>query len=81
MIEPHVYRALVEVVGPDFISDDPVIREAYSRDPHPSITVRKMDKDPLTVPDLVVLPSSTEEVQGVLRIASRYGILWAPAIT
>ena len=74
MIEPHVYQALAEVVGPDFISDDPAIRECYSRDPHPSITVRKMDKDPVTVPDLIVLPSSTEEVQGVLRIANRYGI-------
>ncbi len=78
MIEPHVYQALAEVVGADFISDDIVIRQAYSRDPHPSITVRKMDKDPVTVPDLVVLPSSTEEVQGVLRIANRYGINVVP---
>jgi len=74
LIEPHVYQALAEVVGPDFISDDIVIRQAYSRDPHPSITVRKLAKDPLTIPDLVVLPSGTEEVQGVLRIANRYGI-------
>lgn len=42
MLEPHVYQALAEVVGPDFISDDVVIRQAYSRDRHPSITVRKL---------------------------------------
>lgn len=74
MVEPHVYQALAEVVGPDFVSDDIVIRECYSRDPHPSITVRKMNKDPITVPDLIILPSSTEEVQAVLRIANRYGV-------
>jgi hypothetical protein len=33
-----------------------------------------MDRDPLTIPDLVVLPLSTEEVQGVMRIANRYRI-------
>lgn len=74
LIEPHVLQALAEVVGSDFVSDDIVIRQAYSRDPHPSITVRKMNKDPITIPDLIVLPSTTEEVQGVLRIANRYGI-------
>jgi len=74
MIEPHVILALKEVVGADFVSDDIVIRMAYSRDPHPSVTVQKLKKDPLSIPDLVVLPSSTEEVQGILRIASRYGL-------
>jgi len=74
LIEPYVHQSLAEVVGPDYISGDIVIRQAYSRDPHPSITARKMAKDPLTIPDLVVLPSSTEEVQGVLRVANRYGI-------
>ena len=74
LIEPHVIRAFAEVVGSEFVSDDIVIRQAYSRDPHPSITVRKMNKDPITIPDLIVLPSSTEETQGVLRIANRYGV-------
>lgn len=74
MIEPHIIQALREVVGPDWVGDDIVIRQAYSRDPHPSITLRKFKKDPLTIPDLVVLPSSTEEVQGVMRIANRYGL-------
>lgn len=74
LIEPHVLKALGEVVGTDFVSDDIVIRQAYSRDPHPSITLRKINKDPLTIPDAIVLPSTTEEVQGVMRIANRYGV-------
>ena len=74
MIEPHVCQAMAEVVGPEFVSDDRTVCECYSRDPHPSITVRKMNKDLTTIPDLVVLPSSTEEVQAVLRIADRYRV-------
>ena len=74
MIEPHVYQALAEVVGAEFVSDDIVIRLAYSSDPHPSITVRNLNKDPLTIPDLVALPSTTEEVQAILRIANRFNI-------
>ena len=53
LIEPHVLQALAEVVGSDFISDDNVIRQAYSRDPHPSITLRKLNKDPKTIPDAI----------------------------
>ena len=53
MIEPHVYQALAEVVGAEFVSDDIVIRLAYSSDPHASITVRNLNKDPLTIPDLL----------------------------
>ena len=60
------------VVGEEYISDDIVVRQCYSRDPHPSVTVRKRNNDPLTIPDLVVLPKSTEEVQAVMRIANRY---------
>ena len=69
MIESHLYRAIAEVVGPDFVSDDPVVRQTYSKDgAFPGIT-KKYKKDPSGIPDLVVLPASTEEVQGVLRIA------------
>ncbi|RJQ39364.1 MAG: FAD-binding oxidoreductase, partial [Dehalococcoidia bacterium] len=74
MIEPHVISAMREVVGADWVSDDIVVRQAYGRDPHPSITLRKFKKDPLTIPDLVVIPSTTEEVQGVMRLANRYGL-------
>jgi len=74
LIESFVIQALGEVVGPDFVSDDIVIRQAYSRDPHPSITLRKMKKDPVTIPDAIVIPSTTEEVQGVMRICNRYGV-------
>jgi len=74
LVETHVIEALAEVVGADFVSDDIVVRQAYSRDPHPSVTLRKFKNDPLSIPDLVILPASTEEVQGVYRLANRYGL-------
>ena len=66
-----MYQALAEVVGPDFVSDDPAIRQAYSKDVGFPALVRKHKKDPLGVPDLVVLPGSTGEVRDGLPAPSR----------
>ncbi|MFH0942131.1 MAG: FAD-binding oxidoreductase [Chloroflexota bacterium] len=67
-----VASTLRAIVGEQYVSDDIVVRQCYNRDPHPSVTVRKRRKDPLTIPDLVVLPQSTEEVQAIMRTAGRY---------
>ena len=81
MIPPYVYQTLAEVVGTDFISDDPVIRQTYSKDAAFPALMKKYRKDPQGIPDLVVLPGSTEEVQAVLRLANRYGLKAIPIIT
>lgn len=81
MIEPHVYQAIANVVGPDFISDDPVVRQTYAKDGAFPAIMKRYKQDPSAIPDLVVLPESTEEVQGVLRIANRYGLKIVPLIT
>lgn len=81
MIEPHVYQAIAEVVGPDFVSDDPVVCQTYAKDGAFPAIMKRYKKDPSAIPDLVVLPESTEEVQGVLRIANRYGLRIVPLIT
>ncbi|MFC1969537.1 FAD-binding oxidoreductase [Chloroflexota bacterium] len=81
MIEPHVYQAISEVVGEDFISDDPVVRQTYSKDGGFPAIMRRYQKDPTAIPDLVVLPASTEEVQRVVRIANRYGLKVIPIST
>jgi len=81
LIEPHVYQAIANVVGPDFISDDPVVRQTYAKDGAFPAIMKRYKKDPSAIPDLVVLPGSTEEVQGVLRIANRYGLKIVPLIT
>ncbi|MFH1775232.1 MAG: FAD-binding oxidoreductase [Chloroflexota bacterium] len=68
------YQALVDVLGPEFITDDLAIRHAYSKDASLTSVWRKHKKDSRTIPALVAMPSSTEEVQGVLRICNRYRI-------
>ena len=71
---PVVMATLTAVLGEENVSDDIVVRQAYGRDPHPSVTVRKLRRDPLTIPDAVVLPGGTDDVRAVMRIASRYGV-------
>ena len=73
-----IYQALQDVVGEDFVSDDPVIRHAYSKDASLTSTTRKHAKDFSMVPAYVALPSSTEEVQGIMRICNRYEV---PVVT
>ena len=62
-----IYQALSDVVGEEFISDDKAICQAYSKDASLSSCTRKHKKDFSTVPKYVVLPSSTEDVQGCFK--------------
>ena len=72
------YQAMVDIVGEDFITDDLAIRQAYSKDASLASLRRKHRKDLSTVPGIVILPSSTEDVQKILRICNRNGI---PVVT
>jgi len=81
MVEPIIYEAIAEVVGHQFISDDPAIRQAYSKDGAFPGIIKKYKKDPAGIPDLVVLPGSTEEVSAVLRLANGHGLKVIPIIS
>jgi len=78
LIESHVFQALVEVVGPKYVSQDVEVRQAYTKDPAPNITLRLLRKDPMVLPDAIIMPSTTEEVQAIMRIALRYGLRIIP---
>ena len=71
----EVYRALEDIVGPSYISEDRAIMETYSKY---SIDcpgyLKKYARDPSNIPACVVLPGTTEEVQAICRVASRYDI-------
>ena len=73
-----VIDLFADVVGKEWVSDDRAIREAYSKDAIVGVVRRKHSKDSTTVPDFVVLPASTEEVAGVLKIADRYNLKAIP---
>jgi len=73
-----VYNLLKDAVGEEWVSDDRAMCEAYSKDTAVSVVLRKHRKDPTMLPEFVLLPSTTEEVAAVNRIADRYGIKVIP---
>ena len=78
-IPREVYRALNDIVGSDFITEDRAVIETYSKC---SVDcpgfLKKHARDPSNIPACVVLPATTEEVQAICRVASRYGIKLNP---
>lgn len=62
-----IYAELVNVLGPDYISDDPAVTQAYSRDFFAASVLQRQNS-----PEFIALPGSTEEVQQITRLANRY---------
>jgi len=61
-----IYDELVNIIGTDYVSDDPAVVEAYSRESQtPSFLTRKRT-------EFVVLPNSTEDVRQIIGLANRY---------
>lgn len=71
------YRALEDVVGPEFVSNDPAICIAYSRGGYGMGVYDRAKK----LPGCVILPKDTEEIQAIVRIANRYKIPYIPVST
>jgi len=84
-LSKEAYQAFQAVVGPDWVSDDPAIREAD----RPSTAFRSSDpnrpKDnkppPLTRPLCSIQPETTEEVRGIVKICNRYKLNFVASST
>ncbi|RLE92959.1 MAG: hypothetical protein DRN04_08685 [Thermoprotei archaeon] len=66
------FRELVDILGEDRVSRRPEVRFSYSRNWNPCT------KDFAALPDIVVLPKSTEEVSEVVKVAYKYRIPVVP---
>jgi FAD/FMN-containing dehydrogenase len=66
-----ILELLSDVVGLKNASNDPAVLAVYSRDQHWPFAPPRM-------PDYVVRPKTTEEVQKIMRIANRYQIPLIP---
>ena len=67
----NVYRILEDIVGPQNISEEPVILDTYAFQwLAESISGTKF----CTRPEAVLLPGSVEEVQAIIKSCNRYGI-------
>ena len=71
------HEALKGIVGPECITDDCAACQAYLRGGE---GVGMWDKDRVP-PGVVVLPQNTEQVQGIIRVANRYGLPYVPIST
>jgi len=78
-IPREALQALKDVLGDEWVSEDRAVIETYSRFSVDSGgTLRKHLKDPTTIPACIVLPGSTEEVQAIMRIATRFNVKVIP---
>ena len=74
-ISREAYRALEDIVGPEWISEERSVVECYSKfSVDAGGTLKKHMKDPSNIPACIVFPESTEEVQAIMRICNRYKI-------
>jgi len=78
-LPPEVYKALQDIVGPGYISQDRAVVECYSNFCVDSTgALKKHAKDPSNIPACIILPESTEQVQSIVRVCNRYKIKFLP---
>ncbi|RLA95163.1 MAG: hypothetical protein DRG25_00920 [Deltaproteobacteria bacterium] len=73
--------ALERIVGPEWVSDDPVILLAYGRDITSLSTAIGGGFIPQRMPEFVVLPENTEQVSKIIRLANNHKIPIVPGTT
>jgi glycolate oxidase len=80
ILKPDEFRAALEkiksIVGAENVSDDPLDLICHERDLYTPVSKRFLGA--VATPAMVVRPKSTEEVQGVVRIANEYKIPITP---
>lgn len=70
-----IYDALVNILGPEYVSDDPGVVEAYGRESQaPSFRTKIR-------PEFIALPGSTQDVQQVIKLANRFRFPFSAAST
>ena len=60
-----IYGELVNALGPDNVSDDPAVTNAYVRDFFAVSSLRRQR------PEFITLPGSTEDVQRIVKLANK----------
>jgi glycolate oxidase len=67
------YRAFEDIVGPEYITQEPVIGESYNQ-----VWGNKLEfgQKHTTPPAAILLPSTPEEIQKIVRECNKYGILF-----
>ena len=74
-LDERAYRALEDVVGDEYITREPAIRDTYNQ-----VWGNKLvfGEKWSTRPTAVLLPGSTEEVQGIVKVCNRFSVPFKP---
>ncbi len=81
VLEKKVYKMLESVVGPENISDDPIITTVYSYQYLADLANPDSAKWMPAKPEAVILPGSTEEIQEIVRICNKHNVKIKPHST
>jgi hypothetical protein len=80
-ISKEIYKVLESIVGSKYISDDPVICEAYRCGPGGYESGLGYERVMTTIPGCVIMPRTTEEVQRIVKLCYRKNIPYVPYST
>lgn len=80
MLSPDERAALEAIAGPSWVSTDPCMMDTYAFYMNPE-TVNRDGSRWLPRPDAVVLPASTDEVAGILRLCNERDLRAKPLST
>ena len=72
-LSTDAYRALEDIVGPKYISQDPAVMDSYAYQ-WLAESVRPGHSKFMPRPEAALLPGSTREVQAIVRICNKYKI-------
>jgi len=70
------YKALEDIVGPEYITQEPVIMESYNQVWGNKLAFGDKRHHP---PAAVLLPGSVQEIQSIVRYCNKAGILFKPS--
>lgn len=69
----EAFSELKNLLGEEYVENDPGVTQAYSKQPWPEALLV------MQRPDAIVLPGSTEDVQGIYKLANKYNFSVIPA--
>jgi len=68
------YKALEDILGPEFVSDDPAITETYANPVRHGLPVAPRF-------EAITLPNSTEQVQAIVKLCNKHGVQYKASST
>jgi len=68
------YKALEDILGPEYVSDDPAITETYANPVRHGLPVAPRF-------EAITLPNSTEQVQAIVKLCNKHGVQYKASST